>query len=302
LPRAGQFLAGVSLLAITLTAGGLGLSLNVVHGLETSLASGIAFGLADAARIIVPIICGLAGWSRQMRITAAFCVLVSLWSATNVYLDAAGCELLAKEHGATIYADADHHITELAEEAASLRFLAAKEGARGGCKQNCLALTSQAAEAAQRLQEARTRREGLHPVEASGFAAMAAMTYGGDPEKIARTLGAVKASLFIALVEILVWLAVPAMTLLGAAFHRRRRDVVDLQPIPARITAKSGSAAYYRQRLERDHPELARAVERGQLSTFAASVHAGLRKPAKGQALPSLAAPREALLLGQAAA
>jgi hypothetical protein len=45
------------------------------------------------------------------------------------------------------------------------------------------------------------------------------------------------------------------------------------------ITGKPGTAAYYRQRLERDHPRLARAVDRGELSVFAACLRAGLRKP-----------------------
>lgn len=45
------------------------------------------------------------------------------------------------------------------------------------------------------------------------------------------------------------------------------------------ITAKPGTAAYYRKRLERDYASLARAVDRGELSVFAACLRAGLRKP-----------------------
>jgi hypothetical protein len=106
-------------------------------------------------------------------------------------------------------------------------------------------------------------------------------------------------------VESLVWLSVPAVALLGAAFRRRRADVVDLEPMPPvkalpRISAKPGSAEYYRQRLARDFPHLASAVKRGEMSVFGASVAAGLRKPARGQAGLSLPAPREALLLGKA--
>jgi hypothetical protein len=294
LPRAGQFLAGVSLLGIALAAGGLGLTLNVSHGLETGLAAAVAFGLADGAKIVVPIVAGVVGWSKQMRLTAAICVVASLWAATNVYLDGAGRELLAKEHGATVYADAERGIAELAAEAASLRDLATKEGARKGCKTNCLALTTQATEAAQRLQEARTKRAELKPVEASGLAAMLAMVSGGGADKIARGLGAVKAALFILLVEALVWLVVPAMTLLRASMSRRAIDVVDLEPVAAlpsrsrEIAAKPGSAAYYRERLDRDFPHLARAVDRGDMSVFGATVMAGLRKPAKARQVPQL--------------
>jgi hypothetical protein len=45
------------------------------------------------------IICGIVGWTKQIRLTAAVCVLASLWAASNAYLDAAGRELLAKEQG-----------------------------------------------------------------------------------------------------------------------------------------------------------------------------------------------------------
>jgi hypothetical protein len=205
---------------------------------------------------------GIVGWTKQMRLTALVCILASLWAASNAYLDAAGRELLANQHGQTVYADADRLIAELEAEAASFRELALEEGARGGCKANCRALTAQAAEASQRLQEARKARSALKPVEASGFAVMVAMVAGGDPNRIARGLGAVKATLFIALVEALVWLSVPAVALLGAALSQRRSDVIDLQPIGGarpRITAKAGTKEYYRQRLQREHPRCATA-------------------------------------------
>jgi hypothetical protein len=232
-----------------------------------------------------------------MRFTAAICVLASLWAASNAYLDAAGRELLAKEHGQTVYADADRRISELAAEAASLRSMAEAESKRKGCGQNCRDLAGKAADAAQRLDNARKARAALSPVEASGLAAMVAMVAGGDAEKVARWLGAVKAALFILLVEALVWLAVPAMTLLGSAFRRRRPDVVDLEPIaearpvavrggpPVKSLPARGTRAYYEARLAREHPRLALAVERGELSVFAAAVAAGMRKPPKDRPL-----------------
>jgi len=53
---------------------------------------------------------------------------------------------------------------------------------------------------------------------------------------------------------------------------------------PAKPIAKSASGTknYYQQRLQRDHPEIAKRVESGEISVYAASVSAGLRKaPAK---------------------
>jgi hypothetical protein len=297
LPRWGQLAGGTTLLAIALAAGTLGLVLNVAHGLEAGLAPAIAFGLADGAKLTIPLVAGLIGWSRQMRITAAICVAVSIWSAVNVYLDGAGRELLAAEHGQATYADAGKRIAELEAEAASLRDLAAREGARGGCKQNCRALTQQAAESAQRLQEARTQRAVLQPVEASGMAATIAMAFGARQDGVARGLGTVKAVLFLLLIEVLVWLAVPAMGLLGQSTARRQANVIDLQPISETPTiaatpvtaAKAGTKAYFLERLQREFPALAQRVGNGEMSVFAASVEAGLRKAPKAKllALPS---------------
>jgi hypothetical protein len=133
---------------------------------------------------------------------------------------------------------------ELAAEAAALRDLAAKEGARGGCKANCQAVLDKAEQAAQRLEEARQARAGLSPFEASGLAAMVTMVAGGDAETIARWLGAVKAGLFILLVEALVWLAVPAAGLLGAACRRRRAvDVMEAEMIVVRAAGRVAAPA-----------------------------------------------------------
>ena len=56
----------------------------------------------------------------------------------------------------------------------------------------------------------------------------------------------------------------------------------ELQPLPAPVAtpAKRGSRDYYLQRLERDHAAIAKRVHAGELSVYAASVAAGLRKAA----------------------
>ena len=287
MPRWGQYAAGGLMLGAAMTAGTLGLVLNVSHGLEAGIAAGIAFGLADGAKVLVPVVAGIIGWSRQMKLTAAICVAVSLWSAASVYLDGAGSALLAKQHGAESYADKAKAIAELESEAARLDALAGKEALKGGCKANCRALTEQASAARQRLQSARSAREQAKPVEISGMAAMIAMASGADTNGIARGIGVVKALLFLVLIEVLVWLSVPAMALLTMAKPSTTEDH-EMTPVaiatPAKPIAKSASGTknYYLSRLERDHPEIAKRVESGELSVYAASLAAGLRKtPAK---------------------
>lgn len=288
--------AGLALLTIALAAGTLGLALNVTHGLEAGLAAGIAFGLADGAKVLIPVVAGLVGWDRQMKLTAAVCVAVSLWSAVNVYMDGAGQALLAREHGAESYAEKQKAIGELEAEAARLDALASAESKKGGCGPNCRDLMRQASEARQQLHEARERREHAKPVEISGMAAMIASASGSGQEGIARGIGAIKALLFLILVEALVWLSVPAMRLMArksiatasepiatpAATDEGCKSVaISSEPtVAAEVAAVTkGSKAYYLQRLERDHPQLASAVAIGKLSVYAASIQAGLRKP-----------------------
>lgn len=217
IPRWSQWLIGGVMLSLAVAAGCLGLVLNISYGLETSLASGVAFGLADLSKIAIPIVAGIIGWSMQMRITAVICVFVSLWAATNYYADRHGKELLSKQHAATIYADKAKSISDLRTQVSNLDAMASAEAKRGGCGQNCRDLTKQASEARQRLQEARSIREGAKPIEASGLAVMTSMATSWNAETIARSIGAIKAALFLGLIETLVWLSIPAMKLLSMA-------------------------------------------------------------------------------------
>ncbi len=295
LPRWAHYASGGVLMAVAVTAGGLSLTLNVAHGLETGLAAGIAFGLADIGKIVIPIVAGAIGWSRQMRITAVICVAVSLWCAVNYYADGQGRELLAREHGETVYTDAERHITELETEADRLSSLATEEARRGGCGPNCRGLMNQAASARQRLEAARSSRAALTPAEIGGLAAIIAAVTGADTDRTARGLGAVKAVLFLALIEALVWLSMPAMALLAMAMSAHDVEAHDnATPVLPSATvrpssqksAASGTRAYYLRRLEREHPALANRVRAGELSVYRACILAGFRKPAKDWSKP----------------
>jgi hypothetical protein len=294
IPNWTKWLAGLALLAIALAAGTLGLVLNVSHGLEAGLAAGIAFGLADGAKVLIPLTAGIIGWSRQMKITAAACVAVSLWSAVNVYLDGAGSAFLAKQQGAEAYASQAKAITELESEVTHLTVLAATEAKNKGCGKNCKAVNDQAAVARQQLADARQARAHTKPVEVSGLAGLIAMASGASADGIARGIGAVKAALFLLLIEALVWLGMPAMTLLKDVANREiaAEPVASLVEEPATpmqiiakaaaMPAKAGTKAYYLQRLQKEHPALAVKIASGEMSVYAASIAAGLRKaPAK---------------------
>lgn len=254
IPRWGQWATGGTMLAVALTAGTLGLVLNVSHGLEAGLAAGIAFGLADVGKIIIPIVAGVIGWSTQMRATAVICVLVSVFCAVNYYADHSGRDLIAKQHGETVYADKAKAIAELEAEASRLSALAAEEAKRGGCKQNCRALMVQASEARQRLDTARTLRADAKPVEASGLAVMVSMASGAKADNVVRSIGAVTAALFLALIELLVWLSVPAMRLLSQA-AKKSEPVVE-QVAVKKPAAKRKKAAARKPKSKKDWTKL----------------------------------------------
>lgn len=236
LPVWAQYASGGVLLAVALTAGAVSLTLNVSHGLTAGLASGIAFGLADIGKLTIPIVAGLIGWSRQMKITAAVCVAVSLWCAVNYWADRHGQNLASREHAATVYSDKASQIESLKTEIASYDALTAQEAADGGCGAKCQNLLNAATGARKRLSDAYAARSEAKPVEINGLAVMMAVATGGEPSRIARWNGAVTAVLFLALLEALVWLSVPAMTTL-----RKAKATDEEKPI-AQIADESASA------------------------------------------------------------
>lgn len=201
-PRWGQVTVGVSLLSIAVAAGVTGLKINVFHGLEVSPEAGILFGLADLTKIVMPIIAGLIGWSRQMRVTALVCVVVSLWCASNAYLSGAGQQIAGKQHGADQYALAKDAVAKADADVTRFSTAADTERKSGGCGKQCKFLLEQADKARQEAKEARAALSNARAVDVTGYE---------------RTGSAITAVLFLFLIEALVWLSVPAMKVLASA-------------------------------------------------------------------------------------
>jgi hypothetical protein len=205
IPRWGQVTVGAVLLSIAVTAGLTGLKINVFHGLEVSPEAGILFGLADLSKLALPIIAGLIGWSRQMRITAAVCVVVSLWCASSAYMSGAGQQIAGKQHGADQYSLAKDAVTKADAEVTRLNTAVDAERKNGGCGKQCKFLLEQADKARQEAKEARTALASTTAVDVTGNE---------------RTASAITAGLFLFLIEALVWLSVPAMKVLASATAR----------------------------------------------------------------------------------
>jgi hypothetical protein len=308
--RWAKWAGGGVLLAIALGAGITGLTLNVSHGLKTSLAQGVIYGLGDIGKIVVPVVAGIIGWNRQMRGVVLICVVASIWCAVNYYADANGAALLAGQNQAALLGQTERNIAELEAEVRAARALANIEAKRKKCGPECRRLQERADRLAADLESARGKREGQGPAKTSGLALLAGTTFGVSTDVAAQWKDVIGAALFLVLIESLVWLSVPAMVLLA---HARCRETA-LQPQPEAVaiaaldrcntvansssetdfaittpvapatgaTARRGSRQYWLERLQRERPEVATQVERGAMSVYAGCIAAGLRKaPAK---------------------
>lgn len=208
LSRPAQVISGASLLGIAIVAGATGLKINVFHGLEVSPEAGVLFGLADLTKIVLPIVAGIVGWTRQMRLTALVCVTVSLWCAFTAYTGGAGQQIAGKQHGADQYVLAKDAVTKADAEVTRLTAAVDTERKAGGCGKQCKFLQGSLETARQEAKEARTALASAKAVDVNGYERIGA---------------AVTAGMFLFLVEALVWLSVPAMRLLSTSRPAARK-------------------------------------------------------------------------------
>ncbi|MEJ2125795.1 MAG: helix-turn-helix domain-containing protein [Alphaproteobacteria bacterium] len=260
LPRWGQWAAGLTLTGAAIAAGATSLTLNVLYGWQIGPAAAVTFGLADLAKITIPIVCVAIGWTWQSRLTLVLCAIVSLTCAASYFADREAGPLLARETRSAVYTGAQADMvrarTELASihetgdakalaAAANLAQAQAKaEAANGGCRKRCLAASAEATVLLERLGKAK-RRDALQAQladakqEASrsagnrstGRGLMLAAATGGNAFSIEKWLAGAMSVLKIALLETLVYLSIPGATLLGQALSAK-------SPKAAAATAK----------------------------------------------------------------
>lgn len=307
LPRLAQWSAGVGLMAVALTAGGLSFAVNVTAGLGIGLGVAVAYGLADCGKLLLPIVCRGIGWSIHTRTAYIVVSLVSVLCACLYLADANGGDLLNREHAATVQTDNAKRIAELEQDVARTRDLAAQEAARGGCGPQCKALQDRADSAALKLSDARRQRAAAPAGALPGSAVLAATLLGASETGTARNIAIAKSIAALAVMELLAHLAGAAAALIGLAMRSRKPVANIAEPVaklpeniaklvanvetpvasepaspPAKLPAV-GTRAYYFARLEREFPDLASQVRNGNLSTFRASIAAGLRKEPKAR-------------------
>jgi hypothetical protein len=230
--RVAQGFCGVALISVSLTVGLTGMKLNIDNGLKTGVEAAIIFASADAARMILPLVCGLIGWTRQMKMVAVICVAASLFCAVTAFMSGADQHQVEKQAGADRYAAAQTDVKTAQDRVNSLDAQVLKEGKDRGCGPACKALKQEAERARSELSAAKAKAETAKPVAISGGETLESR---------------VKALLLLLIVEATVWLTIPAMICLRAAFQpssskaqkrgkikRRKASVVSRKP--AKIT------------------------------------------------------------------
>lgn len=205
--RAAQAISGFSLLAVALTVGLTGMKLNVDNGLKTGVEAAIIFAAADAARMILPLVCGIIGWTKQMKAVAIICVAASLFCAVTAFMSGADQNQAEKQAGADRYAAAQADVTKAEDRVRALDAQVLQEGKNKGCGPVCKALKQEAAQARTELTATKAKAETAKPVAVSGNETLESR---------------IKAFLLLLIVEATVWLSIPAMTCLTNAFSRER--------------------------------------------------------------------------------
>ena len=94
---------------------------NWQYGLSISPELASILVLAAIGVIAIPVAAAILGWSRHLRITAAICVALTVWSAVNAYSAKQGAAILAAEGAQVRYDQALADSRAAREEAAAAR-------------------------------------------------------------------------------------------------------------------------------------------------------------------------------------
>lgn len=311
-PQWGKWIGGSALLALAILAGGASLVINVIFGTQNSVMAGIVYGMADAGKILLLICCSWIGWTWRERTILVVCVILSVYCATRYWLDTQGQVMMARQGQAQAWqgAQADlkrirsdlDRITETGDAAAlTAQADVAAEKARleektgkGPKYEMAIAhkaeLRGRAGQARRRdilindLKTARaTAKTSGGPTELSGLSSTVALT-GTNAETAERINHLIVTVLCITMAEMLTWLAIPGTGLLKQTRKPNRRPhkrspEAAVESCKPKAKQQRGTKAYYWARLQKEHPILASAVSRGEMSVTAASINAGLRKP-----------------------
>lgn len=211
------------MISVGAVAGMISLTLNISHGLESSIAAAAACGLADAARQSVPVIAAVRGWSKQLQYGIIALGLFSLFNIANYIANSYGETIwnaMQADNGVSARSvkieNLNAKIDAIAEKAsvASLEKLADSEKQNGGCKTKCQDFKKRIPEAERRekleaeLKALEDKNANVATVEVKGFA-LALVAKGYSPIAAKTIMDALNGLLTLLVVDMLVYFLIP---------------------------------------------------------------------------------------------
>jgi hypothetical protein len=225
--------------------------------------------LAAVAVVAVPVAASILGWSRHLRITAAICVALTVWSAVNAYSTKQGAAILSAQSAQAAYTSAlaDEkaaratlaRITETgdADELTKLQALASAErekACRRSRSDECTSAKAEEKAATARVSDAKARDKAqatlanakqeakAGPAEASMVATVIAAQLGADAASVARYIALALTGLGIAVTQLVALLGGQAASLIGGAIKARPRRTAAKQADPEAPAAEEAPA------------------------------------------------------------
>ena len=208
--------------------------------------------LAAVGVVAVPVTASILGWSRHLRITAALCVVLTVWSAVNAYSTKQGKAINDAQAGQQTYetALADQKaaratlakITETGDagELGKLQALASAErekACRRSRSDECTNAKAEEKTLTARVSDAKARDKAqatlanakqeakAGPAEASMVATVLAAQLGAEPASVARYIALALTGLGIAVTQLVALLGGQAASLIGGAIKARHSSI-----------------------------------------------------------------------------
>ena len=325
-PGVGQYVLGIILGTLAITAGGLSLTMNYAFGLQSSVIMAAIFVVSDLAKIILPITtAALGGWNAHRKTVYLVAVAISVLAAVSYLLQTQADRLIASNSESRLLAGANIDAKRIRRElgnisetmsAATLHRLvkekqaaAEREAAREFCGPKCETLKAEHAQLLARLSQAERRGKleqellaikqtvSVTKAEAVGASDTLAVLTGGNRERIATHEAIVKSVLMLIVLELLAALSGSAGTMIIRTWRARQVKPAETEAKPAEIALQPAEKStkskrnYWMERLSREHPAIAAEVLAGRISCYRGCINAGLRKqPAKQRNLAKIEA------------
>lgn len=239
LSRPTQWISGIVLMSVAISAGGLSLYFNLSSGLALGVGIAIAFGLSDISKIVLPIVCQAIGWTKHLRLAYYTATCVSILCAVCYLADKFGTDLVSKERANQGYEDNGRRIAELENRLSDAQAMVVAEAANGGCGPRCEALKADVSRIDAALIQARAGRTDVKSENIDGKSAVFAWAIGADKDDVSRGTIATLVFAVLLMSEMLCHTSSAAAHMIGEAMKPRKKATLRKFQKPAKPKRKT---------------------------------------------------------------